>query len=97
MILVARRADALKKATDACFAAHRESGLQQGGKFVSVVADVSDKAQVASLFDTIPQDLQDVDVLGIVCTLSIRSLCLNCHCSQQCRICPWRRARWRYC
>ncbi|KNZ74253.1 hypothetical protein J132_07567 [Termitomyces sp. J132] len=63
VILVARRADALKKVTDACFTAHRESGLQQGGKFVSVVADVSDKAQVASIFDTIPQDLQDVDVL----------------------------------
>ncbi|KAG6890712.1 hypothetical protein C0995_005085 [Termitomyces sp. Mi166 len=63
VILVARRADPLKKVTDACRTAHKESGLQQGGKFVSVVADVSDKAQVASLFDTVPQDLQDVDVL----------------------------------
>ena len=71
VILVARRADALKKVTDACFTAHKESGLQQGGKFVSVVADVSDKAQVSSIFDTVPQDLQDVDVLGIVYSLLI--------------------------
>ncbi|KAG6866900.1 hypothetical protein C0991_003815 [Blastosporella zonata] len=63
VILVARRADALKTVNDACIAAHRDSGVQQGGKFASVVADVSDKSQVASLFDTIPQDLQDVDVL----------------------------------
>ncbi|KAG6818133.1 hypothetical protein H0H87_000038 [Tephrocybe sp. NHM501043] len=63
VILVARRADALKTVTDACVAAHRESNVQQGGRFASVVADVSDKAQVASLFDTVPQDLQDVDVL----------------------------------
>lgn len=82
MILVARRADALKKVTDACFTAHRESGLQQGGKFVSVVADVSDKAQVASLFDTVPQDLQDVDVLGILYAIYVRSLYSNSHCSQ---------------
>ncbi|KAG6850227.1 hypothetical protein H0H93_016074 [Arthromyces matolae] len=63
VILVARRAEALKSVSDACFAAHQESGLQQGGKFFSVVADVSDKAQVASLFDTVPKDLLDVDVL----------------------------------
>jgi len=49
--------------SDACIAAHKESGLQQGGKFASVQLDVSDKAQVAALFDKVPQDLQDVDVL----------------------------------
>ncbi|KAG5643486.1 hypothetical protein DXG03_000874 [Asterophora parasitica] len=63
VILVARRADALQKVSDACVAAHKESGLQQGGKFASVQLDVSDKAQVAALWDKVPQDLQDVDVL----------------------------------
>ncbi|KAG6911513.1 hypothetical protein DXG01_014587 [Tephrocybe rancida] len=65
VILVARRADALKTVTDACIAAHKESGAKQGGKFANVVADVSDKAQVASLFETVPQDLQDVDVITV--------------------------------
>ncbi|KAF5381006.1 hypothetical protein D9615_003935 [Tricholomella constricta] len=63
VILVARRADALKTVSDACVAAHKESGLQQGGKFASVQLDVSDKTQVAALWDKVPQDLQDVDVL----------------------------------
>ncbi|KAF8077966.1 hypothetical protein FPV67DRAFT_1647977 [Lyophyllum atratum] len=63
VILVARRADALKTVSDACIAAHKESGLQQGGKFATVQLDVSDKTQVAALWDKVPQDLQDVDVL----------------------------------
>lgn len=50
--------------TDACVAAHKESGLDQGGKFASVQLDVSDKAQVALLWDKVPQDLRSVDVLG---------------------------------
>lgn len=64
--MVARRADALKKVADACTAAHKESGLQQGGKFASVQLDVSDKAQVATLWDKVPQDLRNVDILGRV-------------------------------
>ncbi|KAK0459707.1 uncharacterized protein EV420DRAFT_285040 [Desarmillaria tabescens] len=63
IILVARRADALKKVADACAVAHKESGLQQGGKFASVQLDVSDKAQVATLWDKVPQDLRNVDIL----------------------------------
>ncbi|KAG6832400.1 hypothetical protein H0H92_002668 [Tricholoma furcatifolium] len=65
VILVARRAEMLKAVTDACINAHKQSGVQQGGKFATVVLDVSDKAQVATLFDKVPQDLQDIDVLGM--------------------------------
>ncbi|CCL99119.1 uncharacterized protein FIBRA_01133 [Fibroporia radiculosa] len=63
VILCARRADALKKVAEACSTAHKESGLQQGGKFVTVQLDVSDKTQVASLFDKVPAELQAVDIL----------------------------------
>ncbi|TFK42602.1 hypothetical protein BDQ12DRAFT_676476 [Crucibulum laeve] len=63
VILVARRVDALNKVSDACVAAHKESGLKQGGKFASVQLDVSDKTQVAALWSKVPQDLQDVDIL----------------------------------
>jgi len=63
VILLARRADALSKVSDACVAAHKESGLQQGGKFASVQLDVSDKQQIASLWTKVPQDLRDVDIL----------------------------------
>jgi 3-hydroxy acid dehydrogenase/malonic semialdehyde reductase len=64
VILVARRAEALKSVTDACYAAHKESGLAQGGKFASVQMDVSDKTQVAKLWEKVPRELRDVDVLG---------------------------------
>ena len=67
MILCARRVDALAKVAEQCTAAHKESGLKQGGKFATVQLDVADKAQVASLFDKIPQDLHDVDILGGYC------------------------------
>jgi len=63
VILVARRVDALKAVTDACHAAHKEAGLSQGGKFASVQLDVSDKIQVAKLWEKVPQELRDVDVL----------------------------------
>ncbi|EPT06017.1 NAD-binding protein [Fomitopsis schrenkii] len=63
VILCARRIDALAKVAEQCAAAHKESGLKQGGKFATVLLDVADKAQVASLFDKIPQDLHDVDIL----------------------------------
>lgn len=49
---------------DACYAAHKESGLSQGGKFASVQLDVSDKAQVARLWEKVPPELRDVNVLG---------------------------------
>jgi len=63
VILLARRAEALKVVSDACIAAHKESGLQQGGKFAAVQLDVSDQTQVAALWDKVPQDLRIVDVL----------------------------------
>jgi len=63
VILIARRADALSKVSDACVAAHKEAGLQQGGKFAPVQLDVSDKQQVASLWNKVPQDLRNVDIL----------------------------------
>uniref|UniRef100_A0A0W0F916 NAD(P)-binding protein n=1 Tax=Moniliophthora roreri TaxID=221103 RepID=A0A0W0F916_MONRR len=63
VILAARRIDALKKVAEQCVAAHKESGLNVGGKFATVQLDVSDKAQVAGLWDKIPQDLRDVDIL----------------------------------
>jgi 3-hydroxy acid dehydrogenase/malonic semialdehyde reductase len=72
--LIARRADALSKVSDACDTAHKQSGLQQGGKFASIQLDVSDKQQVASLWDKVPQDLRNVDILGkVLFTLQHRS------------------------
>lgn len=64
VILVARRAEALKAVSEACTAAHKESGLQEGGKFATVQVDVSDKHQVATLWDKVPSDLRNVDILG---------------------------------
>jgi 3-hydroxy acid dehydrogenase/malonic semialdehyde reductase len=64
VVLMARRLDALKAVADACVVAHKESGVQQGGKFVAVQLDVSDSSQVATLWDKLPSDLSDVDILG---------------------------------
>ncbi|KAF8654183.1 hypothetical protein AX16_003712 [Volvariella volvacea WC 439] len=63
VILVARRLEALKKVTEQCVAAHQASGLNQGGSFAPVQLDVSDKTQVASLFDQVPAELRNVDIL----------------------------------
>ncbi|KAJ3517146.1 hypothetical protein NLJ89_g684 [Agrocybe chaxingu] len=63
VILLARRADALAKVTEACVDAHKQSGLQQGGKFASVQLDVSDLDQVTALWSKVPQELRDVDIL----------------------------------
>ncbi|KIK08647.1 hypothetical protein K443DRAFT_128114 [Laccaria amethystina LaAM-08-1] len=63
VILVARRADALSRVSDACLAAHKESGLTVGGKFATVQLDVSDRTQVAALWSKVPQDLRNVDIL----------------------------------
>jgi 3-hydroxy acid dehydrogenase/malonic semialdehyde reductase len=49
---------------DACVAAHKESGVQYGGNFSIVEMDISDKAQVATLWDKVPSELRQVDVLG---------------------------------
>ena len=47
-----------------CLEAHKESGHQQGGNFATVQLDVSDKVQVAALWQKVPAELRDVDVLG---------------------------------
>jgi 3-hydroxy acid dehydrogenase/malonic semialdehyde reductase len=70
VILLARRADVLKAVSDACIKSHKDSGLQQGGKFVTVQMDVSQKDQVATLWDKVPQDLRNVDILGDLESLS---------------------------
>ncbi|KDQ60832.1 hypothetical protein JAAARDRAFT_55564 [Jaapia argillacea MUCL 33604] len=63
LILLARRADALKAVADAATEAHKASGVQGGGKIATVQLDVSDRAQVAGLWEKVPKDLRDVDVL----------------------------------
>ena len=63
--MAARRTEALKAVAEACTAAHKESGLQQGGKFATVQLDVADKKQIASFIDKIPQDLRSIDILGM--------------------------------
>lgn len=64
VILLARRADALKNVEQECLAAHKSSGLQEGGNFARVQIDVSQKEQVHSLWDKVPNELRDVDILG---------------------------------
>lgn len=38
--------------------------MQAGGKFAAVQLDVADKQQVATLFDRVPAELRQVDILG---------------------------------
>lgn len=54
----------LAKVKAACEAAHKEAGVQAGGKFAAIKLDVSDKSAVADLWKEVPQDLRDVDILG---------------------------------
>ncbi|KAN0077304.1 hypothetical protein V8E55_011159 [Tylopilus felleus] len=63
IILTARRGDALQNVAEQCTAAHKAAGIQQGGKFVPITLDVSDKNQIASFLEKIPQDLRNIDVL----------------------------------
>jgi len=63
LVLLARRADALKNVADACADAHKGSGIQGGGKVATVQIDVSDKAQVSSVLSKIPDELKSIDVL----------------------------------
>ncbi|KDQ20342.1 hypothetical protein BOTBODRAFT_27764 [Botryobasidium botryosum FD-172 SS1] len=63
LILLARRADALQNVAKACEDARKQSGVQTGGKVATVQLDVSDRAQVAALWDKVPQDLRNVDIL----------------------------------
>lgn len=54
----------LAKVKAACEAAHKEAGVNAGGKFAAIKLDVSDKSAVADLWKDVPQDLRDVDILG---------------------------------
>ena len=65
VILSARRTDALQKVTEACVAAHKESGLKTGGKFAALALDVGDKEQVDTFLERIPADLKQIDILGM--------------------------------
>jgi 3-hydroxy acid dehydrogenase / malonic semialdehyde reductase len=64
VVLCARRIDALKKVEEACIQAHKESGVQQGGNFASIQLDVSDRSQIESFWDRVPNSLRNVDILG---------------------------------
>lgn len=64
LILTARRIDALEKVRQQCVAAHQGAGVQHGGQFVTILLDVSDKSQIASLLNKIPTDLRNIDILG---------------------------------
>jgi len=63
VILAARREDALQEVAKACEAAHKESGVQAGGKFAIAKLDVSDKASIKTFMDSVPADLKHVDIL----------------------------------
>jgi hypothetical protein len=70
LILLARRGDQLEKVAEAARAAHKASGVQQGGAIVTIQFDVSDRAQVAALWSKVPPN---VDILGTyyVCSASL--------------------------
>ncbi|KAI0798048.1 NAD-P-binding protein [Abortiporus biennis] len=63
VILAARRKEQLEAVKEQCIAAHKQSGVQAGGKFATVKLDVSDKKQIDSLLDNIPEDLKKIDIL----------------------------------
>ncbi|KAG9010712.1 hypothetical protein FRB94_009988 [Tulasnella sp. JGI-2019a] len=63
VILAARREDALKQVATACTAAHKDSGIEGGGRFPTVKLDVSDRSQVRTFMDNVPTELKDVDIL----------------------------------
>jgi len=60
LIILARRGDQLEKVAEAARAAHKASGVQQGGAIVTIQFDVSDRAQVAALWSKVPPN---VDIL----------------------------------
>lgn len=60
LILLARRLEPLQKVVQAAKAAQ-----PPGGHVVGIQLDVSKKEQVNSLIKQIPQEVQDVDVLGV--------------------------------
>jgi NADP-dependent 3-hydroxy acid dehydrogenase YdfG len=65
VILLARRADALASVKEACAAVHKESGVKSGGQFAAIVLDIANRQAVSSLWDKVPKELRNVDILGI--------------------------------
>ncbi|CCA67121.1 probable NADP(+)-dependent dehydrogenase acting on 3-hydroxy acids [Serendipita indica DSM 11827] len=63
VIIAARRQDALATVLESLKAAHKESGVQAGGKFAAVQLDVSNREDVNSLWTKVPQELREVDIL----------------------------------
>ncbi|KAJ7273694.1 hypothetical protein B0H12DRAFT_1090653 [Mycena haematopus] len=63
VLLLARREDALNAVQQACVAAHKESGLKEGGHFAPIQLDMSDKAAIATLWSKVPSSLRKVDIL----------------------------------
>ncbi|KAG6376133.1 NAD(P)-binding protein [Boletus reticuloceps] len=63
VILTARRWDALQNVVVQCAAAHKAAGAQQGGRFVPIVLDVTDKNQIASFLNKVPNELRSIDIL----------------------------------
>ncbi|KAI9566444.1 NAD(P)-binding protein [Boletus coccyginus] len=63
VILTARRVDALRNVAEKCAAAHKAAGVQQGGRFVPIALDVSDRDQIASFLHKVPAELRNIDVL----------------------------------
>ena len=68
VILLARRAEQLQKVVDVVKA------TPGAGKVAGVQLDVSDRAQVSSLWDKIPPELRTIDVLGEIDNLFLKCL-----------------------
>lgn len=57
----------MQNVAEQCAVAHKAAGVQQGGSFVSVVLDVSDRNQIASFLEKVPANLRSIDILGKEC------------------------------
>jgi len=74
VILTARRKEALEVVLEQVKTAYRESGAQAGGKFAAITLNVSKRDEVADVWSKVPDELRNVDVLGTVVCLPLRSL-----------------------
>lgn len=66
VILTARRKEPLETVLEQVKAAYRESRAQAGGKFAAIILDVSKRDEVAALWSKVPDELRNVDILGII-------------------------------
>ncbi|CAG8770342.1 15736_t:CDS:2, partial [Acaulospora colombiana] len=65
VIIAARRQEALSNVLQSLKEAHSQAGIQCGGKFAAVKLDVSNRQEVSNLWAQVPQDLREVDILGM--------------------------------